>query len=57
MVSDRLLEEVRSWGFVCLEDFVRANLHYVPREREDLFVSLFGNGYVSRKYGGVYAKS
>jgi hypothetical protein len=38
--NDNLLEKVKEAGFEKLDDFVKANLHYLPNEKQKLFYSV-----------------
>jgi len=48
---DKLLRRVKRKGFDSLEAFVEANLHYLPKPRQELFYSLVKN---QRPYAGKY---
>ena len=49
---DDLLEKVRKCGFERLEDFVEANLHYLPAEKQKLFQYLTRTPYKKDGYHG-----
>jgi hypothetical protein len=38
--KDNLLRKVKEAGFKNLDDFVKANLHYLPEEKRKLFYSV-----------------
>ena len=38
--KDNLLKKVKEAGFKSLDDFVKANLHYLPDEKQKLFYSV-----------------
>ena len=40
MSKDDLLNEIKKKGFECLDDFVKANLHYLPEDKQRLFNSV-----------------
>jgi len=57
MNKDNLLEKVKEAGFKSLDDFVKANLHYLPDEKQKLFYSvidigkeLYPEAYSARPY-------
>ena len=35
--KDNLLEKVKEAGFKSLDDFVKTNLHYLPKDKQKLF--------------------
>ncbi len=40
MKKDNLLAKVEEAGFQNIEDFIKANLHYLPEEKQRLFNSV-----------------
>jgi len=40
MVKENLLEKVKEAGFENMDDFVRANLNYLPERKQRLFSSI-----------------
>ncbi len=42
MIEDNLQKKVNKAGFEKLEDFVKANLHYLSKEKQRLFYGVIG---------------
>jgi len=40
MKKDDLQKIIKDAGFECLDDFVKANLHYLPKDKQNLFNSI-----------------
>ncbi len=40
MEKDKLLKKAKNEGFENIDDFVRANLHYLPNDKQRLFYSI-----------------
>jgi len=52
VIKDNLLEKVKEAGFKSLDDFVKANLHYLPDEKQKLFYSVID--FVKELYQETY---
>jgi hypothetical protein len=52
MNNDNLLEKVKEAGFKSLDDFVKANLHYLSEEKQKLFYRVIdiGKEFYQEKY-------
>ncbi len=44
MGNDKLLQKVKEVGFETIDDFVRANVHYLSTEKQKLFSSIYDLG-------------
>lgn len=42
MEDKRLLRIARKEGFGSIEDYVKANLHYLPKQKQELFCNITG---------------
>lgn len=42
MEDKRLLRIAKKEGFGSIEDYVKANLHYLPKEKQELFCNITG---------------
>ncbi len=40
MEKEKLLKKAKNEGFESIVDFVKANLHYLPNEKQRLFYSI-----------------
>ena len=40
MIEDNLLQKVKEAGFETIDDFVKANVHYLSKEKQKLFCSI-----------------
>ena len=50
-----LLNKAKEEGFATIEDYVKANLHYLPKEKQELFCILTGYS-LPDPYGKKYYK-
>jgi hypothetical protein len=42
MRNDNLLQKVKEAGFETIDDFVKANVHYLSRDKQRLFYGVIG---------------
>lgn len=57
MKGESLVRKAKGLGFNNIDDFVKANLHYLPKEKQKLFYTLVGNapdGLYASKLGERY---